>query len=209
MTLWCSSYLILIINVLFYFSELEKKRTNYISKLIYILNKKNFLNIFLSFFVLASCFYIIFYKRLNFEYENRQSYHYYEFVENNKKFFENKELRILDTSDGAFAFYSNIGTFHAKGLAGTAEYLKYLESIKLKGHIHDVQNINVLKSYLKYEKIKYVLYYSSYNENFFNNKCKKSFYEIYNVFNSVNNKKALIGLIRANDYEKFINFCIT
>ena len=202
-----SSYLILIINVMFLFNFIEENAQTFSHRIVNFLNSIKFVNYSFVIFVIFLTIYMLTFKRLNFDYQSKQPFHYFKFYQENKLYFEDKKLKILDTGDGAFAFFSNMPTYHSKGLAGTPEYINFLKNLKMNGHLHDPLNIGNLNVYLTKSNIDFVIYYSSYNQQFIKNNCE-NFFEINSKYQINKNLDSIIGLIRAEKFSNFLKICV-
>ena len=99
---------------------------------------------------IPSIFYVAILHRSGNDFKKTESYSIKKFVEILDKKNFNKSLKIYDGTDGSFAFYSKIPTYHVKGMAGTPDY-----ALKKKRMFN--QFCDFRKNFLIDEKIDYVL----------------------------------------------------
>ena len=97
----------------------------------------------------------------NIDYKKKEPYAVMKFAEmlDEKKF--DKSTKIFDSTDGNFAFFSKIPTYHRKGMAATPNYVFEKKKIH-KQFAHDNQSLeNALnefeKKFLLKNKIEYIL----------------------------------------------------
>ena len=204
---FAAGFLVLVFNILYFLYFIQGNKLILSNQFFNILDKSRLIILILSIFFIFFSTNVIFFKKLDYDFKTRQSYHYYDFVINNQQFLK-KNIKILDTGDGAFAYYSKLQTYHAKGLAGTSAYINFIKNFDMTNHIHDLENIAIYKKYINFQHIDYVIYYTSYKSNFFNNLCDKNFYELYDIININKEIRYIIGLIKAESYESFLKFCI-
>ena len=159
------------------------------------------------------------YKKM--EYKKKEPYAIMKLVEmlDKKKF--DKSTKIFDGTDGNFAFFSKIPTYHKKGMAATPNYI-YERKKVLQQFSNDNQLLNdALKKFerkfLLEEKIKYVLaskaskihFSRKFKTNAENNlleKCIKDVSE-YNMIESDEEFITYYYLVKTETYLQNINVC--
>ena len=105
---------------------------------------------------IPSIFYFTIYSRMNYEYKKTESYAVMKFVEILEKKNFNKNVKIYDGTDGSFAFFSKIPSYHTKGMAATPDYV--FQKKKLINQFGKLKHEEILiKNFLINEKIDYVL----------------------------------------------------
>ena len=67
--------------------------------------------------------YVTIYLRANNDYEKSQAYAAMKFVEMLEKEKFDKSAKVYDGTDGSFAFFSKMPTYHVKGMAATPDYV--------------------------------------------------------------------------------------
>ena len=159
------------------------------------------------------------YKKM--EYKKKEPYAVMKFVEmlNKKKF--DKSTKIFDGTDGSFAFFSKIPTYHKKGMAATPGYI-FKKKNFLKQFPNDYQSLDdalneFVRKFLLEEKIKYVLvsraskihFSRKFKTNAENNlleKCIKDVSE-YNMIESDEEFITYFYLVKTETYLQNINVC--
>ena len=68
-------------------------------------------------------FYVTIYLRANNDYEKSEAYAAMKFVEMLEKEKFDKSAKVYDGTDGSFAFFSKMPTYHVKGMAATPDYV--------------------------------------------------------------------------------------
>ena len=136
-----------------------------------------------------------------------------------KKF--DKSTKIFDRTDGNFAFFSKIPTYHQKGMAATPSYVYEKKKI-LQQFSNDNQLLNDAikkfeRKFLLEEKIKYVLVarasrihfsrkFKTNEENNLLEKCIKDTSE-YNMIESDEEFITYFYLVKTETYLQNINVC--
>ena len=152
------------------------------------------------------------YKKM--EYINKEPYAVMKFAEmlNKKKF--DKSTKIFDPTDGSFAFFSKIPTYHMKGMAATPNYVYEKKKI-IKQFRNDNQLLNnalkkfekkfLLEGDIEYilmsqaSKIHYSRKFKTDAENDLLEKCIKDISE-YNMINSNEDFIAYYYLVKIENY---------
>jgi hypothetical protein len=155
------------------------------------------------------------------EYEKKEPYAVMKFVEmlDKKKF--DKSTKIFDGTDGNFAFFSKIPTYHIKGMAATPQYVHERKKI-LKRFRNDKKTLNDVlnkfeKKFFLEKKIEYILMNQAskihYSRNFKTDaendileKCIKDISE-YNMIGSDEEFITYFYLIKIETYLKNTNVC--
>ena len=159
------------------------------------------------------------YKKM--EYINKEPYAVMKFAEmlNKKKF--DKSTKIFDPTDGSFAFFSKIPTYHMKGMAATPNYVYEKKKI-IKQFRNDNQLLNnalkkfekkfLLEGNIEYilmsqaSKIHYSRKFKTDAENDLLEKCIKDISE-YNMINSNKDFIAYYYLVKTENYLQNTNVC--
>ena len=159
------------------------------------------------------------YKKM--EYINKEPYAVMKFAEmlNKKKF--DKSTKIFDPTDGSFAFFSKIPTYHMKGMAATPNYVYEKKKI-IKQFRNDNQLLNnalkkfekkfLLEGNIEYilmsqaSKIHYSRKFKKDAENDLLEKCIKDISE-YNMINSNKDFIAYYYLVKTENYLQNTNVC--
>ena len=159
------------------------------------------------------------YKKM--EYINKEPYAVMKFAEmlNKKKF--DKSTKIFDPTDGTFAFFSKIPTYHMKGMAATPSYVYEKKKI-IKQFRNDNQLLNnalkkfekkfLLEGNVEYilmsqaSKIHYSRKFKTDAENDLLEKCIKDISE-YNMINSNKDFIAYYYLVKTENYLQNTNVC--
>ena len=159
------------------------------------------------------------YKKM--EYINKEPYAVMKFAEmlNKKKF--DKSTKIFDPTDGSFAFFSKIPTYHMKGMAATPNYVYEKKKI-IKQFRNDNQLLNnalkkfekkfLLEGDIEYilmsqaSKIHYSRKFKTDAENDLLEKCIKDISE-YNMINSNKDFIAYYYLVKTENYLQNTNVC--
>ena len=159
------------------------------------------------------------YKKM--EYINKEPYAVMKFAEmlNKKKF--DKSTKIFDPTDGSFAFFSKIPTYHMKGMAATPNYVYEKKKI-IKQFRNDNQLLNnalkkfekkfLLEGNIEYilmsqaSKIHYSRKFKTDAENDLLEKCIKDISE-YNMINSNEDFIAYYYLVKIENYLQNTNVC--
>ena len=155
------------------------------------------------------------------EYINKEPYAVMKFAEmlNKKKF--DKSTKIFDPTDGSFAFFSKIPTYHMKGMAATPNYVYEKKKI-IKQFRNDNQLLNnalkkfekkfLLEGNIEYilmsqaSKIHYSRKFKTDAENDLLEKCIKDISE-YNMINSNKDFIAYYYLVKTENYLQNTNVC--
>ena len=155
------------------------------------------------------------------EYINKEPYAVMKFAEmlNKKKF--DKSTKIFDPTDGTFAFFSKIPTYHMKGMAATPNYVYEKKKI-IKQFRNDNQLLNnalkkfekkfLLEGNVEYilmsqaSKIHYSRKFKTDAENDLLEKCIKDISE-YNMINSNEDFIAYYYLVKIENYLQNTNVC--
>ena len=155
------------------------------------------------------------------EYKKKEPYAIMKFAEmlDKKKF--DKSTKIFDGTDGNFAFFSKIPTYHKKGMAATPSYAHERKKILQQFHNDDQLLNDGLKKFerkfLLKEKIKYVLlsraskihFSRNFKTNAENNlleKCIKDVSE-YNMIESDEEFITYYYLVKTETYLQNVNVC--
>lgn len=165
-----------------------------------ICDKKEFFNFLSSkilryIFVTAAIpliFYTSLYSREAHDFKKTETYSIMRFAENLDKKKFNKSLKIYDGTDGSFAFFSKIPTFHVKGMAATPEYV--LKKKKMFNQVCDFT-----KNFLIEEKIDYVLVGEKIEKNSHKEKDIKEISD-YNMIDTNEDLIITYYLIKSNKY---------
>jgi len=159
------------------------------------------------------------YKKM--EYKKKEPYAIMKFVEmlDKKKF--DKSTKVFDGTDGNFAFFSKIPTYHIKGMAATPDYIFKKKNL-LKQFPNNNQSLRDAlnkfeKKFLLEEKIKYVLVgraskihfsrrFKTNTENNLLEKCIQNVSE-YNMIESDEEFITYYFLVKTETYLKNVNVC--
>ena len=155
------------------------------------------------------------------EYKKKEPYAIMKFVEMLDKKKLDKSTKIFDGTDGNFAFFSKIPTYHAKGMASTPEYVLKKKKIQRKyaddnKALKDALN-KFTRKFLMEKKIEYVLigtpskihYSRRFKTDAENNllaKCIKDISE-YNMIESDEDFITHFYLVKVEKYLKNTNLC--
>ena len=152
---------------------------------------------------MALLFFVCYLDRLNHNFRKSQSFAYKKYVEFLEKSNFNKKSKIYDESDGSFAYFSKMPTYHRKGMAATPNYVALQKKFILENGI--VMYGKELQKYLEGEKIDYIIKLRSVLKNSNEEKCilEKAKYVMANPYME---KNEFIFLIQSEDYEK--EFCL-
>ena len=173
------------------------------------------------FITLPLIFYTSIYERGNIEYKKKEPYAIMKFVEMLDKEKFNKSKKIFDVTDGSFAFFSKIPTYHRKGMAAKPDYVYQRKEINEKytsgsQAVKDALNKFPEKFFLE-EKIQYILmnkasriHYSRKTKTNYENdlleKCIKDVSE-YNMIESDEEFITYFYLVKTETYLQDINVC--
>ena len=155
------------------------------------------------------------------EYQKKEPYAIMKFAEMLDEKNLNKSTKIFDGTDGNFAFFSKIPTYHVKGMAAKPDYVfkkkKILKKFFNKPKYLDNALDKFEKEFLLEENIEYVLlgtaskiHYSrkfkSNNENYLLEKCIKEMSE-YNMIDSDEEFITYYYLVKTEVYLKNSYIC--
>ena len=151
--------------------------------------------------------YATIYLRANNDYEKSEAYAAMKFVEMLEKENFDKSAKIYDGTDGSFAFFSKMPTYHQKGMAGTPDYVFFKKKILQTAKLLDE---NVREDYISKKSIGYVKDVTDYvlrgriiKKGSQEEQCIKDISE----YNMLENNKDLIFsyyLIKSELYEEYL-----
>lgn len=98
--------------------------------------------------------YVTIYLRANNDYEKSQAYAAMKFVEMLEKEKFDKSAKVYDGTDGSFAFFSKMPTYHVKGMAATPDYVFLKKKNRQTAKLLDE---NMREDYLSKKDIDYVI----------------------------------------------------
>ena len=159
------------------------------------------------------------YKKM--EYKKKEPYAVMKFVEmlDKKKF--NKSTKIFDPTDGNFAFFSKIPTYHKKGMAATPDYIFKQKKYSKQFPNNDKPLKDALnkfgRKFLLEEKIQYVLvsraskihFSRRFKTNAENNLLEKCIQNVseYNMIESDEEFITYYYLVKTETYLQNVNVC--
>ncbi len=156
-----------------------------------------------------------------YEYKKKEPYAIMKFSEMLDKIKFDKSKKIFDGTDGSFAFYSKIPTYHIKGMAATPHYVNEKKKILKQYFNNDKSSSKAIKTFEKKflleEKIEYILIsqpskihrsrkFKTGKENYLLEKCIKDLSE-YNMIDSDEDFIAYYYLIKTETYLQNKNLC--
>ncbi len=193
-------YYISIISIIYFLSNFKKLIIIENNNLMF--SEKFYSKVFIS-LSLTLLFFVCFIDRFNHNFLQSQPYAYKQYVEFLDKSNFNKKSRIYDESDGSFAYFSKMPTYHRKGMAATPDYVALQKKFIFKNGTFLFGK--ELKTYLEGEKIDYIIRLRSVGKESNEEKCILENAK-YVMANPYREKNQYIYLIKAEDYEK--EFCL-
>ena len=152
-------------------------------------------------------FYVTIYLRANNDYEKSEGYAAMKFVEMLEKEKFDKSAKVYDGTDGSFALFSKMPTYHVKGMAATPDYVflikKNLQAAKLLDENMREDYLSKKDTDYVVSAMDYVLFGEIIKKGSQKEQCIKDMSE-YNML--ANNKDPVFSyyLIESRLYEEFL-----
>jgi hypothetical protein len=124
------------------------------------------------------------------------------------KYIKPDKYKIFDGTDGQFAYFSGMPTYHAKGMANTPDFVKVrqklIETTRKKDHDEAER---VLKKYFHSKGTTHVVGYKRWSQRGFPNKCLKKHEFIFKNLNKIGNKFQLVYIMDEKEWLKMFDNC--
>ncbi|MFB6226509.1 MAG: hypothetical protein ABEJ02_04100 [Candidatus Paceibacteria bacterium] len=121
---------------------------------------------------------------------------------------EPNNYKIFDGTDGQFAYFSGIPTYHAKGMANTPDFVKVRQKLieTTRDQDHNKAEI-ILEKYFERKDMTHIVGYKRWNKQDFPSKCLKKHKFIFKKFNKKSGKPQLVYIMTKKQWLKMFDSC--